>query len=48
MSVTPILIVLVFFIAAIALVTGIYMLERGVARVSQALGSTSAHAKTNN
>ncbi len=39
MVVTPVFIALVCLIAAISMVTGVYMIERGVARLSGAIGA---------
>ena len=39
---TPVLVVLVCFIAAIVLITGVHIVERGISRVGEALGSSRA------
>jgi len=45
MALTPVLIVLICFIAAIILITGVHMVERGTSRISETLGSRKAGGK---
>ena len=46
MVVTPMLIVLICFIAAIMLIAGVHIIQRGVARVGEALGSNRTGGET--